>query len=1232
MRNLRIAPIALAAALLAAHPGAGQSWCGNPVAPPPAPENDPPQCTPQCPTCSASPCYAGSGAYVTQFSDLSVPIVGGAVSVSRSYSSTRLADGIFGVGTSSILHSRIYYARYLFAAPATYRNVADVVMPDGKHYRFTESATGQFTPPRTRSDLLVRNGDGSFDLHVQQSRSVYHFGATGSLASITDESGNVTSFDTDASGRISRISDLGGSGRYVDVFWGADGRIASLRDSAGRTVAYSYGGSGGLESVTDPMGRRTTYSYVTGRFGTPLLSRVTDHWGRVITDVSYLPTDQVFSYSEFGETWRMFYRYGDDPKLTAKKDSGDNVWRLRFGNDIQITDRIGPDDSLSHTVYSPEGWIQERTDEAGVRTAYSYDSAGKVTSVTRSAQSADAVRYDYSYDAGFPDKVATVTPRDPVTNLVNVNWQAWRYDYYPAGSPSPGALFHVSRVRSDGSTAEVIATYEYDSHGRVTGQTSATGGQTDYSYDGAGNLVAVLAPPNNDGGVRPQTAYGYDALGRVLTVTDPIGKTTTYSYDALGRVLIVTLPEPAAGSGLDFTTTYLYDNWDAATGLVFTHVTDPNGNVTRLGYDQHGRLVRSIDATGLATVYAYTKDVLTSITDANGNATAYGYDALRRLRTTTFPDGATETYSYRLDGLLETKTDRRGTVTTYAYDPFKRLASKTYSMGGSIGYTYQGQLLTTVVDSTSNPSETHSFTYDASYRLESAAQGPRGTINYEYGPDDRPTVVDLPGGVSSTYSYYQDGSLKATGWSPVAGQFQWNYTARGQYEQISFPNGQTRHYSYDDQGRLLQLANGLGAAALPTFEYFYDADNSGSGAGRLGQRTGVAETTTGSGGSPIPTLYSYDPLYQLTGENWLRQATTWSYDGIGNRTASRAGRVSATYKYLHNPGNPLNGQRLLSNGGTGWTYDAAGNADSRDSGDGSFQFGYDAENRMNAISGDVTATYTYDYQGRRSSKTVDGVTTTYFYDGLNPVSETTAGETTSFLNGPGIDEPLAMAKAGAVSYFGVDGLGSIVTTNDPAGNLTHSIHFDAWGGTRSETGARSHPFTYTGREVGEAGLLFYRARFYQPSIGRFTQEDPIRSLVWVDGDSAYGYVQNSPIHRSDPLGLLGGPTGPPTFPSPVKCIPPGVAPKPGPLNVPWKPTDPLRFEEPPEWAVLISILKFIQQGGSVFGPFIIPKTGPVPPNYYGPIEPKPPKPGPPGCPTDPPCPEAPYSPILGGWA
>jgi RHS repeat-associated protein len=107
-----------------------------------------------------------------------------------------------------------------------------------------------------------------------------------------------------------------------------------------------------------------------------------------------------------------------------------------------------------------------------------------------------------------------------------------------------------------------------------------------------------------------------------------------------------------------------------------------------------------------------------------------------------------------------------------------------------------------------------------------------------------------------------------------------------------------------------------------------------------------------------------------------------------------------------------------------------------------------------------------------------------------------------------------------VSYFSVDGLGSVVATNDAAGTVTHSVVFDAWGITKGETGTRTHPFTYTGREVGEGGDLFYRARYYQPGVGRFGAEDPIG---FNGGINLFRYANADPIELSDPFGLQAFP-------------------------------------------------------------------------------------------------------------
>ncbi len=171
---------------------------------------------------------------------------------------------------------------------------------------------------------------------------------------------------------------------------------------------------------------------------------------------------------------------------------------------------------------------------------------------------------------------------------------------------------------------------------------------------------------------------------------------------------------------------------------------------------------------------------------------------------------------------------------------------------------------------------------------------------------------------------------------------------------------------------------------------------------------------------------------------------------------------------------------------------------------------------MTSISGGTTASYTYDYLGRRSAKTVGSATTAYLYDGLNLVGES-GGSTASYLFGSGIDQPLAMNRGGSAYYYDVDGLGSATIVSDANCVIQDSYTFDAWGVTKGQAGTLGNPFGYTARELGDASDWFYRARYYRPGIGRFESEDP---LTYLDMFDLYLYASLDPIQGKDPLGLL----------------------------------------------------------------------------------------------------------------
>jgi RHS repeat-associated protein len=1146
--------IAVFAGLFVAEPVLAQSpvpYCAYPFEPcnPDKPGSKcfqprPPSCKcypKDCKKCTASPGFVGTGAYEISAVDLSIPTNGFPLEAGRRYSSHHSVDGPTGVGWSSSFHARIHYTTYLFAAPSTYQTAATVIMPDGVHYDFVDSGSGTFAPPEGRYDTLTRLIDGSFELVLQRSRSKMIFSSAGLLTSVVDDYGNTLTFTYDTSDRLERVADASGSGRFLDVFWGSNGRISTIQDNSGRTVQYTYDTNGMLTGVTNPAGQVTTYTYVTGRFAR-VLSRIQDHWGRTISDITWDVQGRVKTYSENGETFTYSYAHGSVETQTAKTDSVGNQWRYPFTADGLISERHPPTGTASSTTYYADGSVQLSTDEVGVKTFYTYTGQGRVASVTKDYQGTSAVRFDYTYDTNFPEKVTSVLPKDPSTGAYDGNWQGWVYDYYAPGSTAPGALHHVYRVRTDGVTLDTMTTYAYDAKGRVLSTTDAVGSVTDYVYDMAGNLSTVTAPSNNDAGTRPMTTYGYDALGRVTSVTLPLTYVTTYTYDVLDRIATVTIPKPTSGSSLVFTTTYSYDNWDVASGLTSTHVTDPNAIVTKQSFDQFGRLRKSIDGLSQATQYGYVRDLLSSITDANNNATSYEYNALKRLSATVFPNAARETYVYRADGLLQSRTDRKNQTVSFTYDAQKRLTRKTYPNSSYIEFTYVGQKLTQVYDNSVSPAETHTFTYDTALRMSTNTQGPRGTISYTYTAGDATATTVLTGGPSTSFTYYPDGRLNTLGWSVVTGQFKYAYRANGQYDSITMPNNQSRAFAYDDQGRLTQIANAHPTAGnLATYDYAYDLNHATAAYTRLGRRVSTAITVPAQTLSAALTKYHYDGNYQLTKAEFPAatpfnsEVHDWTYDATGNRLISAVNGTVTSYTYAKNGTNPNNWQRLLTAGTTSYTYDNNGNTLT----ESTSTYGWDYENRMTSISGAVSATYKYDYEGRRTGKTVGGVTTTYMYDGLNLVGESGAA-TRNYVFGPGIDEPLALAASGSTYYYSVDGLGSVSVMTDAAGVVQNHYTYDVWGTQRSVNEAVAQPFRYTSREVGDVvNQWFYRARFYAPANGRFSSEDGLLSpqvrltlvgrinqassatdVTLAEATNAYTYVLNQPVQFRDPTGFV----------------------------------------------------------------------------------------------------------------
>ncbi|GAB2175293.1 RHS repeat-associated core domain-containing protein [Dongia sp. agr-C8] len=236
------------------------------------------------------------------------------------------------------------------------------------------------------------------------------------------------------------------------------------------------------------------------------------------------------------------------------------------------------------------------------------------------------------------------------------------------------------------------------------------------------------------------------------------------------------------------------------------------------------------------------------------------------------------------------------------------------------------------------------------------------------------------------------------------------------------------------------------------------------------------------------------------------------YDTAG-RIASRGGSLfksvlptATTATAAYNADN-----QLTSWNGTTISYDLNGNLTN----DGTRSFTWDARNRLTAITG--VASFVYDGVDRRQSVTQGAATTAVVYDGYEPVQEQSPVGTVSanLRSGLGVDEWFSRTKGGVTSTYLTDQLGSTMALANGSGVVQTSYGYDPYGVTSQSGAANDNPYQFTGRQNDGTGLYYYRARYYNPTWGRFINEDPIGL---AGGISLYGYVSGNPINNVDPFG------------------------------------------------------------------------------------------------------------------
>jgi RHS repeat-associated protein len=318
-------------------------------------------------------------------------------------------------------------------------------------------------------------------------------------------------------------------------------------------------------------------------------------------------------------------------------------------------------------------------------------------------------------------------------------------------------------------------------------------------------------------------------------------------------------------------------------------------------------------------------------------------------------------------------------------------------------------------------------------------------------------------------------------------------------------------YSYDPLGRLTGVSDTSAAIAAPVPPAPYTRYTTHTSYDALNRPTGVTFDPAPAAATPSPSsvtfAHSYTPANQRAGQT-TTDNTWWEY-------------LPATPSTVGYTANALNQYTVV--GAVMPTYDGNGNLTF----DGTFSYGYDAENRLVSVTGPgLTASYAYDAQGRRKSKTVNGTTTVFVTDADNREVLEYDGATGAILRwytyGLGSNDVLGQMNVAAATRttFIPDLQGSIIGTMDSATATLTKFAYSPFGASATTTGT----FRYTGQRIDPetAGLHYYRARMYAPLLGRFLQPDPIG---YQGGANLYAYVSNDPLNLIDPLGLCDNPSG-----------------------------------------------------------------------------------------------------------
>ena len=943
-----------------------------------------------------------------------------------------------------------------------------ITNPDGTTQEFTYDDNGR---PLTQTNELGVVSRAEYDklgnLTVQTNGLMesisYEYDVESNLTALTDSLGNSFSLQYNERNELSSSEDPAGNlyGRTYD----GNGNVLTETDPNGGLITRTYDALDNLLTIVDQIGNTRRQEY--------------DATSLLVASIDGLGHRTNFSYDVRGNL---------EVTSTSRTDSEGNLalvsstTKYDLNNNVtEVTDPLGNKTTFG---YGLESQLVERTDSRGNTDRYVYDENGNLIEAQHHDESTSELVYDSRNRLiRIEDKYGNVEERE--------------FDL-------------AGRLIMSVDFAGVESTYSYDDADRansisVDGVLTTIETNGGFSFDPRTSTLQTQIPITTKVNVASEYEVGFshNAIGQLVSATEPNGNVVNVEFGIEG------VPQ-SIDSGDDASFQTVFDAAGQPTGWE----SDLFGLIS-YELDANGRTTKATDSLGNITIYEY--DELGNRTyekDANGNETRWEYDNGGRIVKRILPSGSSESFNYSPQGDLLSHTDFNGSTSAFTYDEQGRLLSQSFGDGELIERIYGegGQ-----IESYTDPHGTYALSYDSNNRLIRIDNPDNSFVEYEYDSTGRPVKVGTNHG-SSAYTF----------------------NGLGEVESVVDSEGRRTTYLSDQNSNTQRIDNANGtysvretsiSGRLISLQHF---DQSG------GQFDGysisyddVAKTQQVVEFNGRILLYTFDTQNRLIEEveKNLGQAdktTVYEYDSNGNRISRTTGQNATLYTYDQN-------DRLLLQETTGgdihYAYDANGNLLSKTSPDGEEKFEYNSRNQLVSytdIDG-VNSAYGYDPFGNRTFSKVGSVFVGYVVD---PLAENARVLVDVDVEGNKISEYLYGRELlghensdGEFSSYHADKIGSIISVTNAVGEETDSITYDSFGALIDRTGDTHLRFGFTGEALDhESGLIYLRARYLDPQVGRFATQDQYQGDIALPvSANSYVYANSNPIKFTDPTGFVAAP-------------------------------------------------------------------------------------------------------------